>query len=189
MPQNNPVGARLRRTGFRAAPRARKRSRPFGFNPPLASLGCLLRAPLAIVRASRERKNNVRLFRKARWQKAATELFGPGQRRGFNACLPLAGGAAQASCRASLRGTLRARFARPFARSLRAAASAAPLVCHAILHRDETPPTPFGARQSRISAKAPPPPGGAVVVKQRQSEVRQGASCAGRLKAKRFFQQ
>ena len=183
LPQNN-LGARLRRTGFRAAPRARKRSRPFGFKPPLALLGCPLRAPLAIVRAARERKINVRLFRKIRWQKTATEFFGPGQRRGFNACLTLAGGAAQASRRASLRGALRARFARPFARSLRAAASAAPLVCHAILHRDETPPAPFGARQSRISAKAPPPPGGAVVVKQKQSEVRQGASCAGRLKAK-----
>lgn len=90
----------------------------------------------------------------------APPCSGPGQRRGFNACLPLAGGAAQASCRASLQGALRARFARPFARSLRAAASVAPLVCHAILHRDETPPAPFGARQSRISAKAPPPPGG-----------------------------
>ncbi|MCK6382895.1 MAG: hypothetical protein L6Q52_00925, partial [Rhodocyclaceae bacterium] len=86
----------------------------------------------------------MRLFRKIRWQKTATEFFGPGQRRGFNACLTLAGGAAQASRRASLRGALRARFARPFARSLRAAASAAPLVCHAILHRDETPPAPFG---------------------------------------------
>lgn len=180
LPQNNHLGARLRRTGFPGfAPSRESASRPFGFNPPLAPLGCPLRAPLAIVRASREIKNYVRLFRKARWQKAATELFGPGQRRGFKSSPPGFGGAAQASRRASLRGALRARFARPFTRSLRAAASAAPLVCHSVLLRRETPPKPGGFL---LSAKAPPPPGGAVV-KQKQSEVRQGASCAGRLKA------
>lgn len=181
LPQNNHLGARLRRTGFPGfAPSRASASRPFGCNPSLASLGCPLRAPLAIVRAARERKSNVRLFRKIRWQKTATEFFGPGQRRGFKSSPPGFGGTAQASRRASLRGALRARFARPFARSLRAAASAAPLVCHSVLQRRETPPKPGGFL---LSAKAPPPPGGAVE-RQKQSEVRQGASCAGRLKAK-----
>ena len=180
LPQNNHLGARLRRTGFSGFAPSRCASRPSGFNPPLALLGCPLRAPLAIVRAARERKSNVRLFRKIRWQKTATEFFGPGQRRGFKSSPPCFGGAAQASRRASLQGALRARFARPFARSLRAAASVAPLVCHSVLQRRETPPKPGGFL---LSAKAPPPPGGAVV-KQKQSEVRQGASCAGRLKAK-----
>jgi hypothetical protein len=151
---------------------------PAGFNLPSPCSAC---RNIIIVRAARERKINVRLFRKIRWQKTATEFFGPGQRRGFKSSPPCFGGAAQASRRASLQGALRARFARPFARSLRAAASVAPLVCHSVLQRRETPPKPGGFL---LSAKAPPPPGGAVVVKQKQSEVRQGASCAGRLKAK-----
>lgn len=56
LPQNNHLGARLRRTGFSGFAPSRCASRPFGFNPPLAPLGCPLRAPLAIVRASREKK-------------------------------------------------------------------------------------------------------------------------------------
>lgn len=55
LPQNN-LGARLRRTGFPGFAPSRCASRPFGFNPSLALLGCPLRAPLAIVRASREKK-------------------------------------------------------------------------------------------------------------------------------------
>lgn len=79
LPQNNHLGARLRRTGFPGfAPSRASASRPFGCNPSLASLGCPLRAPLAIVRAARERKSNVRLFRKIRWQKTATEFSAPG---------------------------------------------------------------------------------------------------------------
>lgn len=155
LPQNNPLGARLRRTGFSGFAPSRCASRPFGFNPPLAALGCPLRAPLAIVRAARERKNNVRLFRKIRWQKPPPNFSAPGSGGASSRHPPGFGGTAQASRRASLQGALRARFARPFARSLRAAASAAPLVCHSVLQRRETPPKPGGIPPFRESPAAP----------------------------------
>lgn len=186
LPQNNPLGARLRRTGFSGFAPSRCASRPSGFKPPLALLGCPLRAPLAIVRAARERKNNVRLFRKIRWQKTATEFFGPGQRRGFKSSPPCFSGAAQASRRASLQGALRARFARPFARSLRAAASVAPLVCHSVLQRRETPPKPGGFL---LSAKAPPPPGGAVVEADSKRAEGRAPAAQGALRRRTNFKE
>lgn len=48
LPHKDHLGARLRRTGFPGFAPSRCASRPFGFNPPLALLGCPLRAPLAL---------------------------------------------------------------------------------------------------------------------------------------------